>query len=74
MLLNTQPENQRAAALYRAEGFRLLPDRLEVLAPAMSAVRVVTDSSCDLPPSLVSANAIDVVPAHCSSRGGRDHR
>ncbi len=31
MLLNTQPENQRAAALYRAEGFRLLPDRLEVL-------------------------------------------
>ena len=31
MLLNTQPENHRAAALYRAEGFRLLPDRLEVL-------------------------------------------
>jgi ribosomal protein S18 acetylase RimI-like enzyme len=31
ILLNTQPENQRAAALYRAEGFRLLPDRLEVL-------------------------------------------
>ena len=31
MLLNTQPENQRAAALYRAEGFRMLPDRLEVL-------------------------------------------
>jgi ribosomal protein S18 acetylase RimI-like enzyme len=31
MLLNTQPVNERAAALYRAEGFRLLPDRLEVL-------------------------------------------
>ena len=28
----------------------------------MSAVRVVTDSSCDLPPSLVSANEIVVVP------------
>ncbi len=28
----------------------------------MSAVRVVTDSSCDLPPSLVSGNEIEVVP------------
>ena len=28
----------------------------------MSAVRVVTDSSCDLPQSLVSANEIEVVP------------
>ncbi len=28
----------------------------------MSAVRVVTDSACDLPPSLLSANEIEVVP------------
>ncbi len=31
MLLNTQPENERAASLYRSEGFVTLPDRLNVL-------------------------------------------
>ena len=31
VLLNTQPDNGRAAAVYRAEGFRLLPGKLEVL-------------------------------------------
>lgn len=31
MLLNTQPDNDRAAGLYRSEGFVDLPDRLSVL-------------------------------------------
>lgn len=31
MLLNTQPDNERASALYRSEGFELLADRLTVL-------------------------------------------
>ncbi len=31
MLLNTQPENERAVSLYRSEGFMTLPDRLNVL-------------------------------------------
>lgn len=31
MLLNTQPDNDRAATLYRSEGFVELPDRLSVL-------------------------------------------
>lgn len=30
MMLNTQPENDRAAALYRSEGFRELPSRLSI--------------------------------------------
>ena len=32
MLLNTQPDNQTSAALYRSEGFVRLPHRLQVLA------------------------------------------
>lgn len=32
MLLNTQPDNQASAALYRSEGFLRLPHRLQVLA------------------------------------------
>ncbi|MGA7269923.1 MAG: GNAT family N-acetyltransferase [Acidimicrobiia bacterium] len=32
MLLNTQPDNQTSAALYRSEGFLRLPHRLQVLA------------------------------------------
>jgi ribosomal protein S18 acetylase RimI-like enzyme len=31
MLLNTQPENERATLLYRSEGFVVLPERLSVL-------------------------------------------
>lgn len=31
MLLNTQPDNHRAAGLYRAEGFITLPQHLHVL-------------------------------------------
>jgi [ribosomal protein S18]-alanine N-acetyltransferase len=31
MLLNTQPDNERAIALYRSEGFEMLADRLTVL-------------------------------------------
>jgi ribosomal protein S18 acetylase RimI-like enzyme len=31
MLLNTQPDNRAAIALYRSEGFSLLPERLAVL-------------------------------------------
>jgi ribosomal protein S18 acetylase RimI-like enzyme len=31
MLLNTQPDNERAAGLYRSEGFNELPERLSVL-------------------------------------------
>jgi GNAT superfamily N-acetyltransferase len=31
MLLNTQPDNERAAGLYRSEGFVELPERLTVL-------------------------------------------
>ena len=37
----------------------------------MSSVGVVTDSSCDLPPSVVTANAIDVVP-HTVRVGGEE--
>jgi ribosomal protein S18 acetylase RimI-like enzyme len=37
MLLNTQPENTVAMALYRAHGFELLPDRLTVMRADLSA-------------------------------------
>lgn len=39
MLLNTQPDNQAAASLYRAEGFMSLGRKLSVLARPTSPAR-----------------------------------